>query len=167
MLGRLTLLLALLLAACSPGAAPVLPDKKPNTLVHDYVGVIGSTNPNRVELLSLHVDALNKQSGVQLVAVVVKDMGGRDVETFSADLFNKWGIGRKGEDQGALLVISMREKKVRLEVGYGAEAVIPDQVAMRIVEEAAVPALKRGDVYDAILRTARAISQLKLKGFGP
>lgn len=158
MLGRLTLLLALLLAACSP-AAPTLPDKKPNTLVHDYTGSV-----KRTELLNLHVKALNDQSGVQLVAAIVKDLGGADIETFSADLFNKWGIGKKGEDRGVLLVVAMAEKKVRLEVGYGAEAVIPDQVAMRIVEGSTVPALRRGDLHDAVVETGRAISRYKLNG---
>ncbi len=72
------------------------------------------------------------------------------IEQYSIRVAEAWKLGRKGVDDGVLLVIAKQDRTLRIEVGYGLEGVLPDAVAKRIVDETIVPMLKQGDFAAAI-----------------
>jgi uncharacterized protein len=85
------------------------------------------------------------KGSTEIAVVTVRDMGGQTVEDYAQGLFTQWGIGKKGKDNGVLLLISIKERKVRIHTGYGVEAVLPDSICKRIIETDMVPYLKKND----------------------
>jgi len=99
---------------------------------------------------------------VEIAVVTVSDLQGYDVETFTHTLATKWGVGKKGKDNGIVILIAIKERKVRIEVGYGMEPIIPDSIAKRIIELDMKPYLKKNDFngglsagVDAIIKRIR------------
>ena len=91
--------------------------------VNDFASVLSSDDKANLDAL---VDAALKQTGVTFAVAIVKDHGDESLEAYSANLYEKWGIGAKGQDKGLLVVVSMQEHDLRMEVGYGLEPVITD-----------------------------------------
>jgi uncharacterized protein len=83
-------------------------------------------------------------TGAQVVVAVFPSLEGESLEDFSIRLAQRWRIGQKGLDDGAILVVFVRERRVRLEVGYGLEPVVPDAVAGRIIRESIAPHFREG-----------------------
>lgn len=102
---------------------------------------------------------LEQQSRRQLVVVAVPDLQGYDISDYGYQLGRTWGIGQKGDDNGALLIVAPKERKVRIEVGYGLEPVLTDGMSFLIINKDIVPRFKAGDLpggieagTDAIIR---------------
>jgi uncharacterized protein len=72
------------------------------------------------------------------------------IEQYSVRVFESWKLGRKGVDDGVLLVIGKNDRKLHIEVGYGLEGILPDAIAKRIIEDDIVPRFKQGDFYGGI-----------------
>lgn len=115
--------------------------------VVDDAGVFSAGG--RQKLNQFLVD-LNDEKGIQIGVLVVKDMDGEDIESFSMRHAEKWALGQKGVDNGALLVVSMKEHAVRIETGYGTEGVLTDAKCARILRNVIVPAFKSGDYEKGI-----------------
>src|SRR3989442_1446019 len=80
-----------------------------------------------------------RASGTQMAIAVFRSLEGESLEDVANALFQKWRLGRKGLDNGVLLVVFVQDRKLRLEVGYGLEALLPDAEAGRIIREAISP----------------------------
>jgi uncharacterized protein len=104
---------------------------KPKGFVNDYAGVLTSSEAQRLESIS---DALKKKSGAELAVAVVKTVEPLDPKSYAVDLFEKWGIGEKGKDNGVLLLLAMKERRVEIEVGYGLEGALTDAHSGRILD---------------------------------
>ncbi|MBN1824881.1 MAG: TPM domain-containing protein [Candidatus Eisenbacteria bacterium] len=139
---RMLLLLTLPLLSSGAAAADLPP---PDGLINDFAGVLSPDTERRAEALSRE---LLEKTGVTVAAAIVPDMGGEEVERYAVDLYQSWGIGRKGEDRGALLLIAVGERKVRIETGYGLEGILPDGRTGEILDRYVVPELGRDD-WDA------------------
>jgi uncharacterized protein len=87
--------------------------------------------------------ALEAQSGRQFVVATVPSLEGRTIEDYGYRLGRTWGIGRKGKDDGAILLVAPNEHKVRIETGYGARVFLTDAVSSVIVREAILPHFKQ------------------------
>ncbi|HHY16714.1 MAG TPA: TPM domain-containing protein [Firmicutes bacterium] len=103
------------------GSSTVYPNPKGN--VNDYAGVLTTSD---LENLNALVDSVLRQTGVTFAVAIVPDHGDESLEIYSANLYENWGIGEKDEDMGLLVVLSMEERGLRMEVGYGLEPVITD-----------------------------------------
>jgi uncharacterized protein len=80
------------------------------------------------------------------VVLTLPTLEGESLEAFSVDLaHNRWKLGQKGKDNGVLLTLAMQERKYRIEVGYGLEAVLPDSLVGSLGRELLVPAFRAGD----------------------
>ncbi|HYZ90788.1 MAG TPA: TPM domain-containing protein [Actinomycetota bacterium] len=90
-----------------------------------------------------------RRSGNQIAVAVVRTLGRASLEDYSEDLFDAWGVGEKGKDNGALLVIAMRERDIRIEVGYGLEGDLTDLESGDIVDSMR-DLMRAGDVGGAI-----------------
>ncbi len=114
-----------LIAACLVGSlafsAPLYPEPTGN--INDYVGVLTESD---LENLNTLVDSVLGQTGVTFAVAIVSGHGDESLEMYSANLYEKWGIGEKGKDMGLLVVLSIEEPEIRMEVGYGLEPVITD-----------------------------------------
>ena len=91
-----------------------------------------------------------RRSNNQIAVAVVRSIGEASVEDYAEDLFDEWGVGEKGKDNGALLVIAMQERRIRIEVGYGLEGELTDLESGRILREHIQPRMRAGNVGGAI-----------------
>lgn len=137
---RIVAILFLLLAGVAGGLSAQIP-YKPTGFVNDFAGVI---DPESAQLMEQISRAIEEKTGAQVAVVTVDSISPYPtIEEFSIELAQSWGIGRKGKDNGILIVLTMKERKVRIEVGYGLEGAIPDSVAGRILDERVIPALRQ------------------------
>ena len=134
----LSLLLFLLCSISS--LANELPARK--GLINDFAGIIPQSYEKRMDLFAQEV--LNKTNST-LTVVTLKDIGGDAIDDFTNRLYEKWGVGEKGKDKGVMILLALKERKIRIEVGYGLEEIIPDGLAGQIRDTAMVPYLKKGE----------------------
>ena len=136
---------------------------RPVGAVADYAHVIPQAYKQRMEALAR---SLLKATGVAVVVATVPSLEGQSIEQFAADLFEAWGIGKKGEDKGVLILVAVAERKLRIEVGYGLEGIITDARAGMIRDQAIVPWLKKGDYGRGLLKGMEAIASVVASAYG-
>lgn len=124
---------------------------QPQGYVSDFARVLDA---GTVQQLNSYCGRVEQSTGAQLAIVTIDTLQGEPVEDVANLLFRKWGVGKKGEDTGALFLLVVRDRKSRLEVGYGLEPIIPDGFAGSVLREMR-PALKQND-YRTALSTATA-----------
>jgi uncharacterized protein len=100
---------------------------------------------NQISSLEKSLKNLETSTGSQLAVLLVPTTQPETIEQFSIRVVEAWKLGRKGKDDGLLLLVAKNDRKVRIEVGYGLEGTIPDAVAKRIVDETITPRFKQGD----------------------
>ena len=93
----------------------------------------------------------------QFVVVTTPSLGGSEVALYSVRLFRRWGIGRKGANDGIGLLVAPRDHRLRIEVGRGLERVLPDDVAARINREVAIPRFQAGDLAGGVEAAVAAV----------
>ncbi len=160
--GFLLLLAALLLFAIGAPAADD-PFPKPGGAVNDFAGVIAAPDSARMENLSRELLA---KTGTAVVVAAVKTTGGIDPDDYVNRLYQAWGIGRKGEDKGVLILLAMKERRVRIETGYGVEGFLPDGLVGEILDRYALPRFKEGDYSGGLAETMAALASLIAKDAG-
>lgn len=101
--------------------------------------------------------ALERRTGHQFVIVTVPALEGLDIAAYGRALGNHWGIGRKGHDDGVLLIVAPRDCQVRIEVGCGLEDVLTDAEAAQIIRRDVLPHFRRGDMKGGIVAGAGSI----------
>ncbi len=145
-------LVAGLALASSAFAAPHFP-----ALTGRVVDGANILSPATEQTLSSNLEAFEQKTKHQLVVVTLPSLQGYEIEDYGYQLGRKWGIGRKGEDDGALLIVAPTERKVRIEVGYGLEGELTDALSSHIIQAVMLPEFKRGDMELGVVNGARAI----------
>ena len=107
--------------------------------------------------LTQQLAQLEAQNGDQLVVVTVPSLNGESIEDYGVALGRYWGIGQKGKNNGVLLIVAPKERKVRIEVGYGLEGTLTDAVCSQIIQTIILPQFRQGNMGDGILQGAHAI----------
>lgn len=146
----LVLLTLLLLVGAS---AQDLSNIKPQGYVSDFANVL---TPAAKQQLESYSGRLEQETGVQIALVTVNSLNGQPVEDVSNSLFRRWGIGKKGKDEGLLLLVAVQDHKDRIEVGYGLEPILPDGFDGSVLR-AMTPFLKQNDYNQALLTAAEEI----------
>lgn len=158
-LGTLALILSALLAvlalAFPAGAAPTFP-----ALAGRVTDAANILPPESEAALTARLATLEATTKTQLVVATVPDLGGYEIEEYGYQLGRAWGIGQKGTDNGALLIVAPKERKVRIEVGYGLEGVLTDAVTSQIIRRNIIPAFKAGDMAGGVDAGADALIRL-------
>ncbi len=126
---------------------------KPQGYVSDFAGVVDAAS--RAEL-ERYAAAVEHSTGAQIAIVTLPSLEGEPVEDVANALYRKWGVGMKGANEGALLLLSIRDRRSRLEVGYGLEPIIPDGAAGDILR-AMRPYLRANQFGPALLEAAHEI----------
>lgn len=125
--------------------------------VVDQAGLLdGQTRSQLSQMLEAHEQATSEQ----VVVVTVPDLQGTDIADYGYQLGRAWGIGQKGKDNGALLIVAKAERKVRIEVGYGLEGQLTDAQSSIIINNVIVPSFRQGDFAGGIRAGAAAILQV-------
>lgn len=93
----------------------------------------------------------------QVVVYIINSLGGKTIEQYSYEIATKNQIGQKGKNNGVLFLISMTDKKMRIEVGYGLEGALPDAICKRIIDNEVKPEFQKSNYYDGILKGVDAI----------
>ncbi|HET9502608.1 MAG TPA: TPM domain-containing protein [Hymenobacter sp.] len=145
-LWALLLLLALALVA---RAQDIPPRPDPPRLVNDFAHVM---QPQEVDALERKLVAYDDSTSSQIAIVTVPSLGGSDIFDYAQKLYQAWGIGRKGKDNGLLILVAVQEHKVRTHTGYGLEGAIPDALTKRIGDNTFAPAFKKGQYYAGLDR---------------
>jgi uncharacterized protein len=110
--------------------------------VNDYANLMPAP---RVQSLEQRLAQFETDTGHQIAVLTIPSLQGEDIEGFSIRVAESWKIGKKGFDNGAILVIARKDRKLRIEVGYGLEGVLPDAIASRIINEVIVPRFRDGN----------------------
>jgi uncharacterized protein len=134
----------------------------PTGYVTDNAGVIDSATVARLEALC---SELEQKTGVQMGIVTVRSLDGEDIDQYGSDLYKQLGIGNKKNDEGVLLLLAPRERKYRIEVGYGLEPVINDARAGD-AGRAMVPLLRAGDYGAAVEQAAWQLAKYVAEAHG-
>lgn len=124
------------------------------------------SNPDGV-LRQTTVDSLNRSiahiwqsSSAEVVAVVVNTIDGNDIDDYATALFRHWGIGKKDNNNGVLVLVSTEERKAVIRNGYGAEGILPDIICGRIIRDNMVPHFREGDYDGGMLSAVARIDSL-------
>lgn len=154
---HLVIALCAMLASCLPHnpalAEPVFPDRGRAAVV-DAAAVI----PDNAEAaLNARIVGWVHKTGHQLAVVTVPSLQGYDIKDYGYRLGRAWGLGSKGGNDGVILLLAPKERKVRIDVGYGLEPVLTDGLTSRIIRDRIVPQLKAGETAGAMSDGADAI----------
>lgn len=128
---------------------------KPTSLkyVNDYVGVIDDATKEYIVSVG---NELEQKTGAQMTVVVIDSLEGSDIESYANSLFRQWGLGQKGKDNGVLILLSIKDKKWRVEVGRGLEGRITDIYSSRVMDDVAKPLLKE-EKYGEAMKKAYSV----------
>ncbi len=130
--------------------------------VTDQAGVLSAEERTQLgALLAAHEQA----TGHQFAVLIVPSLEGDPIEDFSIRVVEAWQLGKKGTDDGLLLLVALEDRKMRIEVGYGLEGEIPDALAGRIVREEIRPRFKAGHYADGI--AAGLVTLMRVSGWEP
>ena len=150
----LIVIIYFLLATASYAVIPPIPQKPPQYVV-DLADII----ENDVEIrLNGHLKELEQKTTAQVVVLTLLSLEGESLEDFSiSTAHDKWKLGQKGKDNGVLIVIVLKDKKYRFEIGYGLEGVLPDSFIGSIGRNYFVPYFQKGDYTGGIYAGTLAV----------
>lgn len=134
---------------------------EPRGYVNDFAGVL---NPQASAAIETYAANVERATGAQFAVVTVQSLEDDTVEDVAVRLFERWGIGKKGTDEGLLLLLAIEDRKNRIEVGYGLEPIIPDGAAGDVLRSIR-PILRQGDygnaIYAALQQLGERVAQAK------
>ncbi len=136
----------------------------PKGAINDFAHVLSASTISKLESIA---NVVWKKAHTAIVLVTLKELPeGEDIESFANTLFEKWGIGKKGEDKGILLIISFKPRKVRIETGYGVEHYLTDGLAGKILDKYVVPYLRAGKIEKGLVNGFLVLANLVAKNEG-
>ncbi len=124
--------------------------------VVDLAGMISPAARQKIAAVSAD---LERTDSTQVVVLTVPSLKGEPLEDYSLRVAEAWGLGRKGKDNGVLILVAQAEREVRIEVGYGLEGRLTDLLAGRIIDNVITPRFKAGDFDGGIVAGADAVAQ--------
>ncbi|MBU1055125.1 MAG: TPM domain-containing protein [Proteobacteria bacterium] len=122
--------------------------------VNDYAAIL---SPQTIQVLDSKLSALEQSDSTQVVVLTIPSLEGESLEEFSIKVAETWKIGQKNLDNGAILLVSKNDRKLRIEVGQGLEGKLTDLMSGRIISNEIIPRFKQGDFNGGILAGANAI----------
>ncbi|MGI4880075.1 MAG: TPM domain-containing protein [Janthinobacterium lividum] len=145
-------MLVALWAAVAYAAAPAFPP-----LSGRVVDTANVLQPQTVAALTDKLATLEKSTGIQLVVATVPSLGETPIEDYGYQLGRAWGIGQKGKNTGAILIVAPADRKVRIEVGYGLEPVLTDALTEVIIQNQIIPEFRKNDIGAGVTAGTDAI----------
>ena len=134
--------------------APIPPLDSP---VVDTTGTLDAAQKQALEQQAV---ALQQRKGAQLQVLIVPTTQPEDIAQYSTRVFDQWAIGRKGVDDGVLLLVAKDDRRVRIEPGYGLEGAIPDAIANRVIQEYLVPHFRQNDYAGGVTAASAVLVKI-------
>jgi uncharacterized protein len=150
----ITFFLLCFLPCTLSAAVPPVPDQPANYVV-DLAGII---DPQTEADLNRRLKELEDQTTAQVVVLTVDFLEGEPMEKFSLKTAEKWALGQKGKDNGVLITVAVKDRKYRIEVGYGLEAILPDSLVGSIGRECFVSNFRMGKYSLGISEAVKKIT---------
>jgi len=147
----------LVCAGAGAGAQSLAPIPPLDSPVVDTTGTLDALARQNLEA---QARALQQRKGSQLQVLVVPTTEPEDIAAYAVRAFEQWKLGRKGVDDGVLLVVAKDDRRVRIEVGYGLEGAIPDATSIRVIQEYLVPKFRADDHAGGIADATAALVRL-------
>ena len=135
------------LAALPCAARADVPVPPLKTRVTDLTGTLNAQQKGELESL---IAAYETRRGSQIAVLLLPTTKPEEIEQYSIRVAEAWKIGRKGVDDGLILIVAKDDRRLRIEVSYGLEGAIPDSVAKRVIEERITPRFREGDFYGGV-----------------
>jgi len=126
---------------------------KPTGYVNDFASTLDASSKQTLEAYCAN---LERVTGVQMAIVLVPTLDGEPIEDVANRLYREWGIGKKGKDEGILIMLAVKDRKSRAEIGYGVEPIINDGAAGGILRQIR-PILQQGNYGGALLAAAETM----------
>jgi uncharacterized protein len=164
-----TLFIGLLLVGVHASHVNAQRDVPPldNHRVHDDAGVL---SPSTVSYLEQSLREFEDSTSNQIAILIFSSLEGESIEQFGIRVADAWKLGTQANDNGAILLVAVNDRKVRIEVGQGLEGPLPDAVCNRIIRNELAPSFRRGDYDGGIVSAIDAIRKAikgEYKGTGP
>ncbi len=142
---------------CLPALSqPVKSLPKPTDYVSDLAHVLSPAVKQQLNLICGQVD---RQAHAQIAAVTVTSTDGEPIEQYAVDLYQAWGIGKKGSDRGVLILVAVNDRKRFISTGYGLESILPDGKVGEI-GRGMVPMLRNNDFDGAFTLAVNDVAQI-------
>lgn len=136
---------------------------KPVGFVNDFARIVSYRYEKEMTLIA---QELERKTGFELVVVTVPDLKGFTIEAYASRLYKNWGIGKRENDYGTLLLLSLQERRTRIETGYGAEAILPDGLCGEIRDQYMIPYFQKGDYGQGFYKGMLAVTDIVAKDAG-
>lgn len=130
------------------------PKPNPPRLVNDFAGMM---TPAQQDNLEAQLVEFSDKTSTQITVVTVKNLGGYDASQYATQLGNRWGVGKKGKENGVVILASSEDRKINISTGYGIEGALTDAMAGRIIRNEMAPEFKAGNYYLGFQKAANAI----------
>jgi uncharacterized protein len=154
-------LLFVLLAFGTALKAQLPSPPNPPRLVNDYTNTLTA---HQVDVLERKLVAYNDSTSTQILVLLVDDLQGYSVEQYATEIGHNWGVGQKGKNNGAVILVKPKKGsergQVNINTGYGVEEYVTDATAKRIIEKEMIPAFKEDDYYTGIDNAVNVIMDL-------
>lgn len=124
--------------------------------VVDQAGVLTAGTKDRLDRA---LSNIRQATGLQLAVLIVPNLSSETIEQTAIRVVDAWQLGTKDEDNGALLMLAMSERKIRIEVGQGLEGVLTDALSKRIIDERITPLLRANDADGAVTVALYSMAQ--------
>jgi uncharacterized protein len=154
----LATLLACMLLACAPAFAQQLAAIP--ALDGPVIDTTNTLQPAQVTTLDAQARALQKRKGSQLQILMVPTTQPETIEQYTVRAFEQFKLGRKGVDDGVLIVVAKDDRRVRIEPGYGLEGAIPDAIANRVIQEYLAPKFRANDYGGGLIDATAALVKI-------
>ena len=123
--------------------------------MNDFADVVDQASADSITALATE---LRQKTGAEMAVVTLADIGGETIDPVAVALFQEWGMGRSGKDDGVLILLAVSERRVRIETGYGLEGPLPDGRCGAIIRRVMAPALSAGRYGEGLLAGARSVA---------
>lgn len=131
--------------------------------VMDMAGILSA---NTTQDLETRLQLLEAENGTQIAVLTIDSLDGENLEEYTLRVAETWGLGQRGMDNGALLLIAVQDRQMRIEVGYGLEDRLTDLMAGRIIDERIIPFLRKGN-FDGGVRAGVQAMLIAARGEDP
>ena len=124
--------------------------------VNDFAEVISRDEEAKIITLAR---AVEQSTTAEIAVVTLPTIAPLDIDLYSVKLFERWGVGKKGKDNGVLIILAMKERKWRIETGYGLEGALPDVLCSEIGRNVMVPYFKQGQFGKGLLAGTMSVAE--------
>lgn len=145
-----------------PLFAHALEVPQPKGYVTDYAGMLKA---EEIAALEQKLQNFEKETSIEIAVLIIPSLEGENLEKFSLKVAEKWGVGKKGKDNGVLIFVAKKERKIRIEVGYGLEPVMPDGAAGFIIREDMKPKFKDDKYFKGLDKAVDSLMKATSKEF--